>query len=222
MSAPAAAAAPAEAKVEAKSKTPTLHYFPLNGRGDYVKILFEDAGAPYTFTSHGLGAHKALTILPFGQLPVLEEANGTVLAQTGTIVRHVAKRLNQYPSNPCDAARAESVTEQCYDVIGKYFGHLFGNNPTADDLKTFLTTNYGYFEAILAKSESKGEYVNKLFSFADLQLFHCIAIASTILPPTSGSLLAAHHARIGARPNVAAYLASSRWIKPGLPARPSA
>jgi glutathione S-transferase len=214
----AAATAPA---AEAKSGAPTLHYFPINGRGDFVKILFEDAASPYNFTSHGLGAHKALTFVPFGQLPVLQEASGRVTAQTGTIVRDVAKRLNQYPSNIRDAALAESVADQAYDIIGKYFSNLFGGT-TTDDLKTYLTTNYAFLESALAKSESKGEYFTKNFSFADLQVWQLIAVTSTVQAPASGSLLAAHFARISARPNVAAYLASSRWIKPGLPARPGA
>jgi len=205
---------------ETKSAGPKLHYFGLNGRGDFVKVLFEDAAAPYTFVPYGLGAHKSLTILPYGQLPVLEDSCGNVTAQTATIVRTVAKRLNQYPSNPVDASRAESVSEQCYDVVGKIFGHMFGNNPTADDLKTYLTTQYGYFEAILAKSESKGEYVNKTHSFADLELGHLVTLTIAFgNPPREGSLLAAHNARYKARPNIAAYLASSRWIKPGMPAK---
>jgi len=215
------AAQTAAAAAEAKAAGPKLHYFPLNGRGDFVKILFEDAAAPYTFVPHSLGGHKALTFLPYGQLPVLEDQCGHVTAQTGAIVRLVARKLNQYPSNPYDAARAESVADQCYDAIAKYFGNLFGS-VTTDDLKTYLTTQWGHFEKILSTSESKGEYVTKGFTFADLQLWQLVQVASTVVPVAHDSLLAKHHARISARPHVAAYLASSRWIKPGLPARPSA
>jgi len=216
MSAPAATAPAAEAK----STAPTLHYFGLNGRGDYVKVLYEDAGVPYNFVAHTLGGHKSLTFLPFGQLPVLVDSCGHVTAQTGTIVRLVAKRLNQYPSNPCDAARAEAVTEQTYDVIGKYFSSLFGGNPSTEELKTYLTAQYALFEKVLAASESKGEYVTKSFTFADLQLWQLLAVVGTVQAPSG--LLAAHFARISARPNIAAYLASSRWIKPGRPEAPKA
>jgi len=206
------------ATTTAATAVPKIHYFPLSGRGEFVKILFEDAKKPYEFVPHALGAHKTIAGLPYGQLPYFVDCNGFELAQTGTIVRYVAKKLNQYPSNPRDAAKAEEVADQVFDIAGKYFTHLFGGLAEAD-FKTYLTTQWAQFEAVLGKSESKGEYVTSSFTFADLALFHIVHTLKSFTPPTGA--LAAHHAKIAARPNVAAWLSSSRYLPPGLPKPPA-
>jgi len=204
--------------VEAKAAVPKLHYFPLCGRGDFIKAVFEDAGKPYEFVPHALGAHKSLPGLPYGQLPFLVEPCGNEVAQTGTIVRFLAKRFNMYPSNLKDTARAEAVADQTLDIIGQYFGFLFGRVDKAA-LEAYLKTQWGFLEAVLAKSESKGEYVTAGFTFADVQLWHLVQTLKSFVPVPP--LLTAHHARIGARPRLAAYVASPRYIAPMLTAFPA-
>jgi len=214
-----AAAAPA---AEHKKVLPKLFYFPINARAEFIKVLYEDAGAEYEFVPVQFGEQKTMSFLPFGQLPVLQLPCGTCIAQTGAIVRTVAKQLNLYPSNPADAARAEAVNDQVSDVVGQCGSHFFTGKPSLDDIKTYLTAQYANFEKILAASESKGEFVLKHHSFADLTLFQLLLISTNLQPTTAGTLLHALFERVKARPGIAAFLASPRWIKPGPPPSKSA
>lgn len=61
--------------------------------------------------------HKAsLDICPLGQLPTLQLPTGEIIAQSGAIVRLVAKLSGLYPSDPIQAARADMVHEMAQDM----------------------------------------------------------------------------------------------------------
>ena len=82
---------------------PIIHYldFASRGRGQVVRLLFEDAGIAYEdvrYPDEELPEAKK-TILgklnPASTLPILE-LNGKVLTQSYALLRHFSRILNQY------------------------------------------------------------------------------------------------------------------------------
>jgi glutathione S-transferase len=192
---------------------PKIHYFPINGRGDLIKVLFEDAGKPYEYVTHAVGKHRfTLTMLPFGQLPMMTEPDGYPLCQTGTIIRYVAKQQNQYPSNDRDAAHAEMVVDQCMDIMNHYFSFLHGKK-TKEQLAGYLTTQWGYMECILNCSEKnhKSPWMTSVFCFADLILWHVVH-SLKVFQGDLPTKLAAHYNRVCSRRNIQEYVASNRFV----------
>ena len=83
---------------------PSIHYFDLQsrGRGQVVRILWEDAGIAYHDIRYPLGPdfqqYKEGVIgkmNPVKTLPVVE-LNGKILTQSYAILRHMARLLGSY------------------------------------------------------------------------------------------------------------------------------
>jgi glutathione S-transferase len=81
-----------------------LYYFAAPARAEFIRLMLEDAKSPYEFVKMTWGEQATFEKAPFRQLPIWEEPDGFVIAQTGTIVRYVAKKLNLYPGDPKEAA----------------------------------------------------------------------------------------------------------------------
>jgi glutathione S-transferase len=55
--------------------------------------------------------------LPFGQVPVLEVAEGTFIGQSAAIVRYLGKRSGLYPEDPIAAAVVDSIMDEETDLL---------------------------------------------------------------------------------------------------------
>lgn len=102
---------------------PTLIYFALPGRAEVARLLFTLAGAEFvdkrlTFDEwRGAEGDALKGKLPFGQLPVLQLDDGTVLAQSAAIDRYVAATTGQLPaSDPLAVAKADQLYFFAEDV----------------------------------------------------------------------------------------------------------
>ncbi|KAI4098218.1 MAG: hypothetical protein L6R37_006617 [Teloschistes peruensis] len=82
---------------------PTIHYldFASRGRGQVVRLLWEDAGIAYTDIRYDFDEYPEYkkTVIaeknPTTTLPVIE-LNGKVLTQSYAILRHFARQLGEY------------------------------------------------------------------------------------------------------------------------------
>ncbi|KAI9730543.1 MAG: hypothetical protein M1834_005784 [Cirrosporium novae-zelandiae] len=82
---------------------PTIHYFDFQsrGRGQVVRLLWEDAGIAYNDVRYSFDeypAHKQTTIAemnPAETIPVIK-LNGKTLTQSYAILRHFARQLGKY------------------------------------------------------------------------------------------------------------------------------
>ncbi|PNW71783.1 hypothetical protein CHLRE_16g682725v5 [Chlamydomonas reinhardtii] len=95
-----------------------LHYFAGAGRAEVSRLLFTIGNVPFedvTYTYATFAEFKAKT--PFGQVPVLEFEDGSMLAQSGAIDRYVAKLTGLYPEDPKDAAFADMVVFHVTDFM---------------------------------------------------------------------------------------------------------
>ena len=79
----------------------------------FGNINYNDVTVPFSEWPE----HKTkLDICPFGQLPTIQLNSGEVIAESGTILRFVAKLAGLYPSDPLEAARADMVHEMANDM----------------------------------------------------------------------------------------------------------
>lgn len=98
----------------------TVHYFPLAGRAEVARLLCHTAAKKvdwvdkrHDFASWGSELKQKT---PFGQLPVLELADGSFLAQSSAIDRYLAVETGAEPASALDWARSDEVYAYMEDV----------------------------------------------------------------------------------------------------------
>jgi glutathione S-transferase len=219
-----------------------LYYWPeIQGRGEFIRLALEEAGADYVDVARSPGRAGAAFehILedaadgrtPFA-LPALR-AGRLVIAQTANILQYLGPRLGLVPK--AEAARlwahqlqltiADLVSE-AHDTHHPIASSLYYHEQkrealrrAADFREERLPKFLGYFERVLATNPSGDRHaVGRSLTYVDLSLFQIIAGLDYALPRAMARmrrrhpLLVALHRRVAERPRVAAYLASERRI----------
>jgi glutathione S-transferase len=218
-----------------------LYYWPsIQGRGEFVRLALEDAGAEYVDvarTARGMPAmmrlmeSRSIEHPPFA--PPFLKAGKLVIAQTANILFYLGPRLGLVPKS--DPARlwahqlqltiADWVAE-AHDSHHPIAGSLYYEDQkkeakrraadfTADRIPKYL----GYFEGILKRSSKGGGYLlGKKICYVDLSLFQMIEGLRYAFPRAMARLEPQHarsialHDRVAARPRLAEYLSSERRI----------
>lgn len=95
----------------------TLYYWPIKARGYGIAAIAKEAGIDIKWEANfDLAALKAAGTLPFGQLPYLEH-NGVKIAQSGAIMRYLAKVGNLNGETIEDFALSEMLIEESQDIF---------------------------------------------------------------------------------------------------------
>jgi glutathione S-transferase len=217
-----------------------LYYWPsIQGRGEFVRLALEEAGAAYIDVARTPQRGVAATTrflegksggrLPFA--PPFLKAGNLVIAQTANILLWLAPRHGLAPKGEATRLWAHQLqltisdwlveVHDAHHPIGGAF-YYEDQRPeskrraahfTAERLPKFL----GYFERALMR-EKGGWLLGKAFSYADLSLFQMIAGLRYAFPRAMQRLEAKYprqvalHDRVASRPRIAAYLASKRRI----------
>ena len=216
-----------------------LYYWPgIQGRGEFVRLALEDAGAKYVEVARrprGMAAmsrsmdNPSVKRPPFA--PPFLQAGKLVVAQTANILLFLGPRLGLAPKP--DAGRlwahqlqltiADWVSE-VHDSHHPIAGGLYyeeqkreakrrSENFIAERLPKFLS----YFEQVLARNGGRVLVGNKV-SYVDLSLFQMIEGLRYAFPRAmtrqerKQRRVIALHDRVAARPRLAAYLASERRL----------
>jgi glutathione S-transferase len=218
-----------------------LYYWPgLQGRGELVRLLLEDAGADYTDVARlpeakGGGARAIVRILKSagGLLPLAPpvlKCGELLIAQTGAICHFLAPRLGLVPADEASRCAALQLQLTIADLVsevhdthhpiasGLYFEDQREEAKkraaifVADRMPKFL----GYFERVLDRNG--GTLLASGFSYPDLSLFQVMEGLAYAFPrglsrieATLPKVMAAR-AAVAARPRIAAYLASERRL----------
>jgi len=142
----------------------TLRYFPLNGRGVFIRCMLEVSKIPYTnkvipFEEWGK-MEKPSNIFEYGFLPVLEY-NGKFMSQSGAIVLFLAKKLELYGSNDWEAYLINEIMATKDDFMPELGGLLFSRSKISDEEadKQIKNLNECTLPWILSILESK--FVNR-------------------------------------------------------------
>ena len=215
-----------------------LYYWPtIQGRGEFVRLLLEEAGASYVDVARMKGgmarmmrflAGREQGALPFA--PPFVRVEGTVVSQTANILAFLAPRLGLVPD---DARRAETTQIQLTlaDLLGEVHDthHPIAAGLYYEDqrreakrraqtfVKERLPKYLGWLEDVLARNG--GEWlVGRACTYADLSAFQMIEGLRFAFPNAMARVereaprLVALRERVASRPRLAAYLASPRRI----------
>lgn len=95
-----------------------LYYWPgFAGRGDMVRLMFEEAGVPYEDVGKTQGVEAVLNIFqgkhdgpPLFAPPIIQNKDGFMLCQTPAILNYLGRTFGLYPEGgPEEEARALQV-----------------------------------------------------------------------------------------------------------------
>jgi glutathione S-transferase len=214
-----------------------LYYWTgIQGRGEFVRLALEDAGADYTDVAREQGdgclspfldgEHQGA--LPFA--PPFLKAGRLVIAQVANILQYLGPRLELVPRSESRRILAHQVQLTITDVVaeihdshhpiasGLYYEDqkAEARRRAADLRETRLPKFLGYFEHVLERGG--GRHVLREQSYVDLSLFQLMAGLDYAFPRAMKRLdrklplLRGLATRIAARPRIGRYLESSRRL----------
>ncbi len=218
-----------------------LYYWPmLPGRGEFVRLVLEEAGAPYRDVARepeesGGGMPAVLRYAHGGSdafaVPVLVVDGELTLFQTPNICLYLGRRHGLVPPGADGWAIANQVNLTMMDVVDEAHDthHPLGTTLYYEDQKEAARTRAGVFvELRLPKflaafnrvfERHGGPWLlGDTFTYCDLSLFQVLAGTEYAFPNGYAKAIAELPAlaelreRVAARPNVAAYLASERRL----------
>jgi glutathione S-transferase len=216
-----------------------LFYWPgIQGRGEFVRLALEDAGAPYDDVARGArGMDRMLAIMdgarekrpPFA--PPFLKAGRLVIAQVAEILFYLGPRLKLAPKAEADRLWLHQLQLTVTDFVKEVHDthHPVASGLYYEDQKreakryaeSFLDERapkyLGYFETVLARSGGPW-LMGRRFSYADLSMFQLVAGMRYAFPKGMARIekavpgLIGVHERVAKRPRIKAYLASGRRI----------
>jgi len=192
-----------------------LYYWPsIQGRGEFVRLALEDAGAPYV--------NRPPQARPGVFAPPYLKAGRLLIGQTANILYYLGPRLGLAPRSEAARLWLHQQTLTIVDWLDEVHDthHPIGSGLYYEEQKkeakrrahefrgVRLPKFMRYFEASLGKRHS----------YVDLALFQMIEGLRYAFPRAMRRLerrhprLVALHERVAQRPRIAAYLASGRRI----------
>ncbi|MEV8521504.1 glutathione S-transferase [Dyella marensis] len=214
-----------------------LYYWTgIQGRGEFVRLALEDAGADYVDVAREQGDDAIMPFLrgekpgarPFA--PPFLKAGRLVIAQTAEILSWLGPRHALVPNS--EAARLyahqleltiSDLVVEAHDTHHPIAGGLYYEDQRpaakqrAEDFRTQRMPKFlGYFEQVLDKAG--GRHALGRHSYVDLSLFQVMSGLGYAFPKAMKRmrkklpLLTSLAERVAERPRIAAYLASPRRI----------
>lgn len=216
-----------------------FYYWPgIQGRGEFVRLALEEAGAAYTDVARGKGGVDKMMRLIGGAglktppyAPPFLKAGKLVIAQSANILMYLGARHALVPKAEPSRLWAHQLQLTVVDFIKEIHDthHPIANSLYYEQQKPeakrfaghFLQDRVpkylGYFEGVIKKSG--GPYLlGRSLSYPDLSMFQLVAGLRYAFPRAmkraekNARRVVAIHDRVGERPNIRAYLASSRRI----------
>jgi len=216
-----------------------LYYWPgIQGRGEFVRLALEDAGADYVEVARqprGMAAMSRLMESPSVKRPPFAppflKTGKLVIAQTANILAFLGPRLGLAPKQEAGRLWAHQLQLTIADWLAEVHDshHPIGGGLYYEDQKReakrraadFTTERLpkflNYFERVLERNGSRF-LVGNAASYVDLSLFQMIEGLRYAFPRAMTTQERKHrrvialHDRVAARPRLAAYLTSERRL----------
>jgi glutathione S-transferase len=216
-----------------------LFYWPeIQGRGEFMRLALEDAGAAYDDVARGKGGmNRMMAMMDGGRdkrppfAPPFLKAGKLVIAQVANSLFYLGPRLKLSPRD--DASRlwlhqlqltVTDFVKEIHDTHHPLGGEFYYEDAkpeakrfTENFLKSRAPKYLGYFETLLKKSG--GPFVlGRKFSYVDLSLFQLIEGLRYAFPKATARIerkvpgVVGVHDRVAKRPRIKAYLASPRRL----------
>jgi glutathione S-transferase len=216
-----------------------LYYWPsIQGRGEFIRLALEEAGADYVDVARRKGGVAAMTkIMESGRIarppyaPPFLKVGKLIIAQTAEILFYLGPRLNLAPRDEAGRLWAHQLQLTIADLVVRIHdthhpvsGWLYfeeqrpaAKRRTKDFWRYQLPEMLGYFERVLRRNG--GTYsVGRRISYVDLSLFQIVEGLRYAFPKRMKRFekkipnLVALHDRLSKRPRIKAYLGSKRRI----------
>jgi len=216
-----------------------LYYWPeIQGRGEFVRLALEEAGAPYLDVArHGSGTDKMLALTRSARLehrpfaPPFLRAGKVVVAQTANILLYLGARHGLAPKPEAGRLWAHQLQLTVADLVAEahdthhpiasglyYEDQKKEAKRRSEDFRQSRAPKFlGYFDDVIGKSG--GPFLlGRRLSYPDLSLFQIVEGLRYAFPQTMKRLerkvarVVAVRDRVANRPRIAAYLASERRI----------
>jgi glutathione S-transferase len=216
-----------------------LYYWPeIQGRGEFVRLALEEAGADYVDVARRPGGMPAMMRIIEGKgvahppyAPPFLKAGKLIVAQTAEILFYLGPRLKLAPGDEAGRLWAHQLQLTISDLVVEIHdthhpvsGWLYFEEQrpaalrrTRDFWRYRVPKILGYFERVLKKNGGKFS-VGRRLSYVDLSLFQIVEGLRYAFPKRMKRfekkvpLLVALHDRVAKRPGIKAYLASKRRI----------
>jgi glutathione S-transferase len=215
-----------------------LYYWPgIQGRGEYVRLALEEAGADYvdvTRRERGMAAMMRMMEARSGTPPFAPpflKAGKLVIGQTANILLYLGSRHGLAPKAEAGKLWVHQLQLTIADFVGEvhdthhpigvslYYEDQRGpaKKRTGEFWKERVPKYLGYFELIL-KSNGGSYLTGRRLTYADLSLFQIVEGLRYAFPKRMKAFerripdLVDLHDRVAARPNIKAYLSSDRRI----------
>lgn len=217
-----------------------LYYWPsIQGRGEFVRLVLEEAGAAYIDVAREKGVKTMMRLLrgsgiervPYA--PPFLRAGKLIIGQTANILHYLGPRLGLSPKVEAARLWAHQLQLTVEDFIieihnthhpiasGLYYHEQKREAKrrseyfTGERARQFLS----YFEDVLKNSSaSNGWMIGRRLSYIDLSMFQLVSglryafpnMMKRLAPEIDG--LIALHDKVMRRSNIASYLASPRRL----------
>ena len=215
-----------------------LYYWPgIQGRGEYVRLALEEAGAEYADVARGERGMSAMMRMMQAQsgtppfAPPFLKAGKLVIGQTANILFYLGPRYGLAPKAEAGQLWAHQLQLTVTDLVTEVHDthHPLGSSlyyedqraaakkRTGEFWKERVPKFTGYFEGLL-KGSGGAWLTGRRLSYVDLSLFQIVAGLRYAFPWRMKAFerripgLVDLHDRVAARPRIKAYLASERRI----------
>jgi glutathione S-transferase len=215
-----------------------LYYWPgIQGRGEYVRLALEEAGADYADVARGPRGMAAMMKMmetrggtpPFA--PPFLQAGKLVIGQVANILFYLGSRHGLAPKADAGKLWVHQLQLTVTDFVAEVHDthHPIGVSLYYEDQKAAAKKRteefwnervpkyLGYFEGLL--KDSGGAWLTgRRLTYVDLSLFQLVDGLRYAFPKRMKAFerkipgLVELHDRVAARPNITAYLASDRRI----------
>jgi glutathione S-transferase len=106
-----------------------LYYFDIYGRAESIRFLLSHAKVEYENVNAGpIMADLKKDKLEFGQVPLLETADGHSFVQSWAILRYLGRTYGYYPNEAELAWKIDSTIDAVEDYLAAYFKFNFESN----------------------------------------------------------------------------------------------
>ena len=216
-----------------------LFYWPeIQGRGEFVRLALEDAGADYDDVARKSGGTDRMMAMMRGPgekrppfAPPFLKAGKLVVAQVAEILLYLGPRLKLAPKSEADRLWLHQLQLTVTDFIKEVHDthHPVATGLYYEDQKPearryaegFLDARapkyLGYFETVLTRGGGPW-LMGRRFSYADLSMFQLVEGMRYAFPKGMARIekkvpgLVDVRDRVAKRPRIKAYLASERRI----------
>jgi len=214
-----------------------LYYWPgIQGRGEYVRLALEEAGADYVDVARGARGTAAMMKMmeqggtpPFA--PPFLKAGKVLIGQTANILLYLGSRHGLAPKTEAGKLWLHQLQLTITDLVLEVHDthHPIGPSLYYEDQRAVAKKRtdefwnervpkyLGYFEGLL-KDNGGAAVAGRRITYVDLSLFQIVEGLRYAFPKRMKAFerkipgLVELHDRVAARPNIKAYLASDRRI----------